>query len=36
MRLGFAHPVSGEQLGFETQPPEDIRGLIYVLRSTSV
>jgi 23S rRNA pseudouridine1911/1915/1917 synthase len=35
MRLGFAHPVSGEQLGFETHPPEDIRELIDVLRSTS-
>jgi len=34
MRLGFVHPVSGEKMSFETEPPEDIRGLISVLRGT--
>jgi len=32
MRLGFAHPVSGEAMSFEAEPPADIRGLIEVLR----
>lgn len=34
MRLGFAHPVTGEAMSFETAPPDDIRGLIGVLRGT--
>jgi len=34
MRLGFAHPVTGEAMSFETAPPDDIRGLIEVLRGT--
>lgn len=34
MRLGFVHPVTGEPMSFEAPPPEDIRGLIEVLRGT--
>jgi 23S rRNA pseudouridine1911/1915/1917 synthase len=34
MRLGFAHPVTGEAMSFEAAPPDDIRGLIEVLRGT--
>lgn len=34
MRLGFAHPVTGEAMTFEAEPPEDIRGLIEALRGT--
>jgi 23S rRNA pseudouridine1911/1915/1917 synthase len=34
MRLGFSHPVTGEDVTFEAAPPEDIRGLLDVLRST--
>jgi len=36
MRLGFAHPVTGEAMSFEIGPPDDIRGLIEVLRATTV
>ena len=35
MRLGFAHPVTGEDVTFEAAPPEDIQGLLDVLRSTT-
>jgi 23S rRNA pseudouridine1911/1915/1917 synthase len=35
MRLGFVHPVTGDQMSFEAEPPEDIRRLIGVLRSTT-
>lgn len=31
-RLGFAHPVSGEPMQFETDPPEDFRTLLAALR----
>jgi len=34
MRLGFAHPVTGEAMSFEIGPPDDIGGLIEVLRAT--
>jgi 23S rRNA pseudouridine1911/1915/1917 synthase len=34
MRLGFAHPVTEEAMAFEAEPPEDIRGLLEVLRGT--
>jgi len=34
MRLGFAHPVTEEFMEFEAGPPEDIRGLVEVLRGT--
>ena len=33
MRLGFAHPVTEEAMAFEAEPPEDIRGLLEILRS---
>lgn len=32
MRLGFDHPVSGEPVNFEAEPPEDIQKLLGVLR----
>jgi 23S rRNA pseudouridine1911/1915/1917 synthase len=34
MRLGFVHPVTGELMSFEVGPPEDIQGLLEVLRTT--
>ena len=34
MRLGFAHPVTEEFMEFEAEPPEDIRGLLEVLRGS--
>jgi len=35
MRLGFAHPVTEEAMAFEAEPPEDIRGLLEVLRGSA-
>jgi 23S rRNA pseudouridine1911/1915/1917 synthase len=32
MRLAFDHPVTGEPVSFDAEPPEDMRGLIEVLR----
>ncbi len=34
MRLGFVHPVTEEPMSFEVGPPEDIQGLLEVLRGT--
>jgi 23S rRNA pseudouridine1911/1915/1917 synthase len=34
MRLGFVHPVTGEDMSFATEPPDDLRRLISVLRGT--
>ena len=31
--LGFEHPVTGEQLRFESEPPEDMQNLLSALRS---
>jgi 23S rRNA pseudouridine1911/1915/1917 synthase len=31
-RLGFVHPVTGEELLFESEPPEDLSNLIMALR----
>ncbi len=31
--LGFAHPVTGKTLRFESKPPHDIRGLVSIFRS---
>ena len=33
-RLGFIHPVTGEELAFEAPPPEDMQALIRTLRAT--
>ena len=30
-RLGFTHPVTGEAMDFESEPPADIRDLILAL-----
>ncbi len=35
MRLGFVHPVTEEPMSFEVGPPDDIQGLLEVLRGTS-
>jgi 23S rRNA pseudouridine1911/1915/1917 synthase len=35
MQLGFVHPVSGEAMSFEAEPPADIRGLIEVFRGAA-
>lgn len=35
MRLGFIHPVTEAPMSFEIGPPEDIQGLIEVLRGTT-
>ena len=32
-RLGFAHPVTGEDLTFEAPPPSDMEALIQTLRA---
>jgi 23S rRNA pseudouridine1911/1915/1917 synthase len=32
--LGFAHPVTGEELLFESEPPEDLQNLLAALRQT--
>jgi len=32
-RLAFDHPVTGERIGFEAEPPADIQDLLTVLRS---
>ena len=34
MRLGFVHPVTGDDMSFETEPPDDLQRLISVLRGT--
>jgi 23S rRNA pseudouridine1911/1915/1917 synthase len=34
MRLGFTHPVTGEVVTFESQPPPDLRELLGVLRGS--
>ena len=31
-RLGFTHPATGEQMSFETPPPDDFAGLLRALR----
>jgi 23S rRNA pseudouridine1911/1915/1917 synthase len=33
-RLGFIHPVTGQELAFEAPPPEDMQALIRTLRAT--
>lgn len=33
--LGFVHPVTGERLGFESEPPADFAGLIAALRGAA-
>ena len=35
MRLGFDHPVTGEHMSFEAEPPDDILELLAVLRGNA-
>ena len=35
IRLGFVHPVTGEAVSFEADPPEDLQGLIAVLKGAT-
>ena len=33
-RLGFVHPVNGERLDFESEPPEDVKCLLHALEGS--
>ena len=33
-RLGFVHPVTGERLDFESEPPEDVKCLLHALKGS--
>jgi 23S rRNA pseudouridine1911/1915/1917 synthase len=35
-RLGFVHPITGESLKFDSEPPSDMKGLVELLRAHSV
>jgi 23S rRNA pseudouridine1911/1915/1917 synthase len=35
-KLGFVHPITGESLKFDTEPPSDMKGLVELLRAHSV